>query len=250
MLFRSTFRPPPHEPDPILPVTQTIISKLFRGTNPYDGFPLDRKQKDLQGWNSQHPYLTSSVRTLRPNLIVEIGVWKGGSCTTMARELKSLGIDGCIIAVDTWLGSSEHWIQPQFFPELALRIGRPTLYEIFLNNILAEGLDGHVLPLPLDSSNAANVLSSLGLKPELIHIDASHDFESTMADLARWWRILLPGGHLIVDDYDQSGRIWPSVKRAVDEFRSKLDRHDFEAIPNKCRIHKPVSRAPAPPATS
>ena len=35
------------------------------------------------------------------------------------------GIDGVVICVDTWLGSSEHWLEPSFYPYLAPSMGGP-----------------------------------------------------------------------------------------------------------------------------
>ena len=48
----------------------------------------DEIAHDLQGWNSQHIYLSDAITALRPAVIVEIGVWKGGSTVFMANELK------------------------------------------------------------------------------------------------------------------------------------------------------------------
>jgi cephalosporin hydroxylase len=48
-------------------------------------------------------------RTLRPSIVVEIGVWKGSSVITLASKMKELNLDGVVIAVDTWLGAWDHW---------------------------------------------------------------------------------------------------------------------------------------------
>ena len=149
-------------------------------------------------------------------------------------------MDASIIAVDTWLGSWEHWIYPPFFPELSLESGRPTLYHKFLNNVLVEEVEDYIVPLPLDSANAAQLLKMLNIRPQMIHIDGGHDYDAAASDLRRWWPLLSPGGILVVDDYDKERKFWPDVERAVDDFVAALGSHEFEAASCKCRITKPV----------
>ncbi len=219
-------------------VAKALVSEIFRGHNPYADFRKEVAAKDLQGWGSEHPFLTDSIDKVRPRVIVEVGVWKGGSCVTMARRLKEAGMDAAVIAVDTWLGSWEHWIHPPFFPELSLEFGCPTLYRKFLNNVLVEGLEDYIVPLPLDSANAAQFLKLLNVRPQMIHIDGGHDYDAASSDLRRWWPFLSTGGILLVDDYDEDRKVWPEVGRAVDDFVATLGPHGFEATPCKCRITK------------
>ena len=96
----------------------TVVQALWRGQSPYAGFVAERFKPDAQGWNSDHPFLADTLRTVRPGLVVEIGVWKGGSTIHMASVLRDAGIDGVVLAVDTWLGSWEHWQQDEWFPSL------------------------------------------------------------------------------------------------------------------------------------
>ena len=95
---------------PLNPTRQMLIDRLWRGNDPFRGFPWNLFDYDLQGWNSQHAYLKDTITSLRPSIIVEIGVWKGGSTVFMANAAKALGLPSVVIAVDTWLGSSEHWL--------------------------------------------------------------------------------------------------------------------------------------------
>ena len=217
----------------------TVLDKIHRGKSPYAGFPSRRYSTDDQGWNSHHGFLDAAIRSDRPGIVLELGVWKGGSAIHMAKTMRDLG-QGVIIAVDTWLGSWEHWENEERFEDLMLTFGYPTLYHTFLSNVVMHDVQDYIVPLSLDSANAAFVIARKDIRPELIHIDAGHDYDAVMSDLRRWWPILAPGGVLIADDYDPAGVVWPSVRDAVNDFLGRTSHYDFEAQPFKCRFRKPA----------
>lgn len=216
-----------------------IVELLWKGSMPYAGFPHRRYRSDLQGWNSHHKFLSDSIARQCPAVVVEVGVWKGGSTIQMAQTMRSCGLDAVVIAVDTWLGSWEHWEQDQWFPELLFEFGYPSLYYTFLTNVVENGVSDYIVPLPLDSANAAFLLNRKGIRPDIVHIDGGHDYESALSDLRRWWPLLQPGGILIVDDYDPQGQVWPTVRTAVDDFLQVTPHLAFEAVPYKARFIKP-----------
>jgi hypothetical protein len=217
---------------------QYLVERIWRGNDPLREVPNNLFEFDLQGWRSQHIYLKNAIELLRPSVIVEIGVWKGGSTVFMAQIAKSLGLDTVVIAVDTWLGSSEHWLNPVFFSEMSFLNGYPALYHKFTSNVIHENLADYVLPIPISSIGAAEILAALGVTASIIHLDAAHDYESVVADLRNWWPILEPGGMFIGDDYHGAGDAWPGVQRAFDEFFGALGL-SIEEDDGKCRILKP-----------
>lgn len=217
---------------------EELRQKLWNGGNPFAGFPARLFGEDSQGWASQHPYLAAEVEALRPRVVVELGVWKGGSTLTMAHRLRELGIDGAVIAVDTWLGSWDHWIDPGLRQELCFMHGYPRLFDKFCANIVHHGVQDFVVPLPLDSVNARNVISRLGIVADIIHIDGGHDYEAVTTDLTQWWQVLRPGGVFIGDDYFENGSIWPEVFRAINDFLAKTPHWGFEFHSGKCRAIK------------
>ncbi len=216
-----------------------VLQALWHGRDPFAGFPAGVYAVDKQGWNSGHDYLTRAVREVRPRIVVEVGVWKGGSTLTMARALRELQIDGVVIAIDTWLGSSEHWMSPKLFRELGFETGYPSLYHKFMANVASEGLQDYVAPLPIDSLNAHAVFKASGLRPSVVHIDAGHDYASVTGDLKAWWPMLAPGGVLVADDYSPDG-VWPEVLRAVDDFFAAEPHAGFEAMEGKAMVRKPA----------
>jgi predicted O-methyltransferase YrrM len=224
-------------------VREQILGKLFFGRDPLKDFPAARFPTDLQGWHSDHPYLARAINEVRPAIVVEVGVWKGASVVTMAKEIQRLSLDAAVIAIDTWLGSSEHYLWEKFMPDLDFEFGFPRLYHKFAANICNEGLQAFVVPLPLDSINAFQLLKERGIRPDVLHIDAGHDYLSVMADLKAWWPQLKDGGVLIGDDYFKKPLVgqgkWPEVRRAFDEFFATTLHTKFESGDGKCYVGKP-----------
>jgi len=222
---------------------QTILDQLFFGRDPLKDFPAGKFATDLQGWHSQHPYLTRAMEQARPAIVVEVGVWKGASVVTMAKAIQRLKLDAVVIAIDTWLGSSEHYLWEKFIPDLDFEFGYPRLYHKFAANICNEGLREQVVPLPLDSINGFQLLKAKGIRPDVLHIDAGHDYLSVMADLKAWWPQLKDGGVLIGDDYFKKPLIgqgkWPEVRQAFDEFFATTPHTGFESSDGKCYVGKP-----------
>ena len=224
-------------------VREDILGKLFFGRDPLKDFPAERFASDLQGWHSDHPYLTRAIGEARPAIVVEVGVWKGASAVTMAKEIKRLGLDAVVIAIDTWLGSSEHYLWEKFIPDLDFEFGYPRLYHKFAANICKEDLAAQVVPLALDSINAFQLLKEKAIRPDVLHIDAGHDYLSVMADLKAWWPQLKDGGILIGDDYFKKPLVgqgkWPEVRQAFDEFFATTPHTRFEHGDGKCYVGKP-----------
>jgi predicted O-methyltransferase YrrM len=217
---------------------QGIIDRIWRGHDPLHNLSANLFEFDIQGWNSQHAYLRDGILELRPLVVVEIGVWKGASSIFMAECLKQTESRGALIAVDTWLGSFEHWLAPDYHAQMSFLQGYPAMYHKFASNVVRAGVADYVVPLPIDSINAAHILRGHGIVPGMIHLDGAHDYESVMADLRTWWPLLAPGGLLVGDDYDTDGG-FVQLRRAFDEFFAGLGYPALEHADQKCRVRKP-----------
>ena len=218
-------------------IRSAIIEKIWHGRDPFLGFPKNHYFIDVQGWNSDHPYLIEAIEGMKPRIIVEIGVWKGGSTMTMAKKIKELNLDCVVISVDTWLGSSEHWLNQEWFNDISIVNGYPNLFYKFMANIINLELQNYVLPLPIDSINAAKIFKNNNIEIDVLHLDAGHDYNSVFGDLGAWWPLLRAGGVLIGDDYAPDGG-WPEVRQAFDDFFGARGLIPFEHGGNKCRIQK------------
>jgi hypothetical protein len=200
-----------------MPSVQNHVMTQLYGRSVWEGFTPVLSAPDLQGWNGDHPSLdrlTSSATGEK--IVADIGTWKGQSTINMALAMKRLGIDGCVIGVDTFLGSPEHWgLEPPLFSR---KHGMPDLFLTFMSNVYLLGVSDYIVPLPQTSVTAAAILRKTGIKPSIAHIDAAHEYEEVLRDAEEYFSILSPAGYLIGDDYHIS---WPGVVRAANEFAAK-----------------------------
>ncbi|WP_428488209.1 CmcI family methyltransferase [Rhodopila sp.] len=200
------------------PTCRDLMRRL-QGTDIYAGF-VPTFAEDRQGWNSQHPAFDCIVAEVRPSVIIDVGVWKGGSTIYLAEALERHAVKGTVIAVDTFLGSLEHTDMASDLVDLIpRRHGTPLLYEQFITNVVRCGVSDRVVPLRQTSTLAAKLLQRIGVQAGLIHIDASHEYDDVLKDARAYWNILAPGGYLVGDDYHP---VWPGVMQAADEFSAEV----------------------------
>ncbi len=211
------------------------IMRLIHGTNVFAGF-VPNFPDDRQGWNSQHASFEEIIGGSRPNIVIDVGVWKGASTIYLADSMKRHGIKGTVIGVDTFLGSVEHWDRSSGFAgHMPFRNGMPLLYEQFLSNVVRCGAQDRIVPLALTSAAAAVLLHRIGVEAGLIHIDASHDFEDVLRDARLYWEVLAPGGFLVGDDYVKD---WPTVVAAANAFAEEKGVQVIPSAP-KWIVRKP-----------
>ena len=185
---------------------QKVRELLFQSHNPYIGFePLPF---NAHGWASNSPAFVDAIEEIKPELIIEVGTWMGGSSRTMAELCKIYSNTFEIVCIDTFLGSEEMWTRQSYL--MSFDHGRPTVYDHFISNTIHAGLTEYITPFPVDSINGFLTLKKFGVVPDLIYIDAGHDYDSVKADLERWSEILRQGGMILGDDWHH-----PPIKKAV-----------------------------------
>lgn len=192
---------------------------------------LELLPPDPQGWGSEHRVFSDLVATTRPEVIIEVGTWKGASAITMAKACQSEGLNTKIYCVDTWLGAVEFWTDFAHTPErnLMQKNGYPSIYYQFLSNVVHAGLQDIIIPIPNTSAIATKILKAMGVKAQLIYIDGSHDYEDVKADIRAYRELLAPGGIMFGDDFKH----FADVERAVKE-----EVKNFEVIDNNYWIAK------------
>jgi cephalosporin hydroxylase len=164
---------------------------------------------NVQGWGSDSSVFEYVIDRIQPESIVEVGSWLGASALHMASLTKAP-----IICVDTFLGSNEVlWRENQV---VSLNNNFSKIFNQFCANITVNKLNNQIVPLPMTSSSAAELLTKLDVKADLIYIDAGHRFREVYADLQDWWP--LANKCLIGDDYIPE---WPGVIQAADQFASE-----------------------------
>ena len=180
---------------------------------------------DLQGWKSSNfdanfTNLSTDINNnfQEPLKICEIGTWKGLTSTTMANILNSNNIESKIICVDTWLGSPEYLtngINNTNQGEMLYKrgIGFPTVYYTFVNNVCKLQLTNTIIPFPMSSIEASNVLDFYNIKFHIIFMDCYYDYISVKTNLNSYWKLLKNNGYIFGDYYNIT-----SIKDAIDEF--------------------------------
>ena len=195
------------------------LSQRIHGVDVFAGF-VPTFAEDMQGWNSRAGIFSEIISSARSQVVIDVGVWKGASTIYLAQLLREHGIDGAVIAVDTFLGSPEHWITGTAeFDLIPRRHGIPLLYEQFLSNVVRNQVRDLIVPFAQTSQNAALILRRQGISADLVHIDAAHDYESVLHDARAYWDILAPNGFLLGDDYHVT---WPGVVAGANQFAKEV----------------------------
>jgi hypothetical protein len=187
---------------------------------------------DTHGWMSKsfEVVVSRSVSHLKredPLTVVEVGTWKGLSASKMVEVLKKEGFTNFnVICIDTWLGAPEFWTWGINDPTRGLSLkrvdGYPSVFHTFTKNVKVLGMEDHIAPLPLSSTQAADVLAHYKIRPDLIYIDASHEFNPVTSDISCYYPLLKDGCVMLGDDYSSN---WKGVIKAVDTFvaQNKLE---------------------------
>lgn len=196
--------------------------ELFGLKSPYTRFKeKDNLVEKIRGWTGTHPFLTEIVEKVRPTTIIEVGSYTGQSAITMAKAAQKINLETKILCVDTWLGSPEHWRNDKC-NDLALfqyfENGTSVMYDQFIVNMILNGVDNIVVPIPNTSKNAFHILQWKNVKANLIYIDASHEKTEVCDDIILYSKLLEPGGFLFGDDY----RSWKDVREGAHEASEKL----------------------------
>lgn len=148
--------------------------------------------------------LATMIAALRPSVIVEIGVWMGGSLVPMALACKHVG-HGRIIAIDPWSKSASvagmdatnaHWWG---------QINHDQAYRHFLSRLDKHEL-GDIVKIIRSPSDDVVPPSSI----DLLHVDGNHS-DQAIRDVERFSPNVRSGGLVVMDDV---GWIGGNVSRA------------------------------------
>jgi len=190
---------------------------MLPGGDPYFGLQPGSGPIDISG-GGDWAFTRAVLEKIRPRLVVEVGSWKGATALLVADWMRSAGIDGAVICVDTWLGGLEHLegtVGADWKLEPYISHGWPMLHAVFMENVIRHGLEEWIAPLATTSTIGAKWVCRRGLQPDVVLIDGSHEEEDVLQDLRAWWKCAKTGGVLIGDDWSTS---WPGVITAVNRF--------------------------------
>ena len=163
--------------------------------------------------------LASIVIAIRPQTIVEIGVWMGGSFVPMLLALKLLDernrFGARAIAIDPWSAAAsvagESDENAVWWGETVGQDGHETAYRAFVTRLERHHLDSYVEIWRKRSDDCAPPRSI-----DLIHVDGNHT-EQAVRDVERFLPAVRMGGIAVLDDVAWVGG---NVSRAVGLARS------------------------------
>ena len=158
---------------------------------------------DINGWNGNSNIFKYLIELKKPKIIVEVGTWKGQSALNMANAVKKLNLESKIYCIDTWLGAEEFWTWLKNTPErnLLFKNGYPQIYYQFLSNVFHTKNQDIIIPIPTTSHIGSKILKHYNIKPDLIYIDGSHDYDDVLVDLNDYHKLLNDNGVIFGDDY-------------------------------------------------
>ena len=163
--------------------------------------------ENIEGWFSFPQLYKLVVLTTLDNYqahFVEVGAWYGRSAAYMAVEIANSGKEIQFDVVDTWEGSIEH--QKGGSSEDKNIAEKGSIYEEFLNNM--KPVSEYYKPIKMTSLEAAKLYPNGSL--DFVLLDASHEYQDVLNDIAAWYPKLKITGVLGGDDIT-----WGSVAKAV-----------------------------------
>lgn len=156
------------------------------------------------GWYQHAKVFEKIFHEHEINNIIEVGSWLGSSTRHLAQLIPK---NGKVFAIDHWLGSKEHFTLDE------VKGWIPNLYEQFLSNVIHAQLTDKIIPVRMESLDAAKLLENLTIPIDLVYIDASHEYDPVYADLCAWYPYVKNHGILCGDDWNVG-----DVQQAVIQF--------------------------------
>jgi len=151
-----------------------------------------------------------------PGTIVEVGVWKGGSAMLAGLCSKQLGLSNRAIHLyDTFEGMTEpSEVDVDCDGRPGERLWRSDYMKVSEEEV-KENLSLCGCPEQTFFTHKGDIREaySFPMWISLLRIDVDF-YDSTLSALKRFWRYLVSGGVLILDDYGY----WAGAKKAADEF--------------------------------
>ena len=158
------------------------------------------------GWCSleKASTLAAILVAMRPKVVVELGVWMGGSAIPMAITLRHLNA-GQLVAIDAWstkasVAGQEDAKHVEWWGNNMGDVGHEKAYQTFILRLKKYGVAAERCKVVRQTTGEAEVPPII----DLLHHDANHGPE-IIADIKRWTPSIRMGGLLVIDDLDWAG---------------------------------------------
>lgn len=161
----------------------------------------------LEGWCSRDKasILIDLVLALKPQVVVEVGVFGGKSLVPMAYALKH-NHRGKIYGIDPWNASfSVEGMNPEH-AEWWNSIDHEQIMQTLITRIAEFELVDYIQLIRETSKDAKIPKKTI----DLLHIDGNHSAETSFLDVTKWVPLVRSGGIIVFDDLD-----WETTANAV-----------------------------------
>lgn len=142
--------------------------------------------------------LAALVVATRPSLVIELGVWQGGSLVPMLLALQHNKF-GRAIAIDAWSTTASVEGESGANASWWSTVDHDAAYAIFMARLEKHNL-GSICEVVRSRSDAAPIPSEI----DVLHVDANHR-EQAMRDVERFGSRVRTGGFMILDDTHWEG---------------------------------------------
>jgi hypothetical protein len=176
---------------------------------------FDPKWVVYSTWIDHIPFGYDIVEAVKPELLVELGTYRGLSYFSFCQSVKDHGLDTLCYAVDTWEGD-EHIKLKKMYDESAYQ------------NVLMHNNDNYhgfsyllkmLFNEALDSFNDESI--------DLLHIDGYHTYNAVSEDFKNWYPKVKPGGIILFHDIAARIKSDFGVWKFWEEYSSKYESFTF-----------------------
>ena len=165
---------------------------------------------DLSGWVEHIPFAFWIIETLKPKMVVELGVHNGVSYFSFCQAIKRLNIDAACYGIDTWKGD-EHagFYEAEVFGKVINHNTKEySRFSTLIRSTFDEGKDYFI-----DGSI------------DLLHIDGLHTYEAVKHDFENWLPKLSTDALVVFHDINVRERnfgvfkLWEELKQQYRNFQ-------------------------------
>lgn len=171
-----------------------------------------KAMKELEGWCSDHKasFLIDLILAMKPQTVVEVGVFGGKSLIPMAYALCA-NKNGIIFGIDPW--SNVH--SKQGLDEVDRNwwnsLNHRSILDGLLDKIKQFGLQDQIALILATSKDTPPIYDI-----DLLHIDGNHSEGASYLDVTKWVPLVRSGGIIVLSDVNWAvgGKI--SQQKAID----------------------------------